>query len=86
MEIKSIKAFLSYYHKTRETTLKVIQAIPKDKINWSYMPGKFTIGDLVRHVAAIERWIFAEVAMGKKDGAGPVLPYQGVFFAEMRRI
>lgn len=66
MEIKSINAFLSYYERTRQATTKVIQVIPHDKINWSYMPGKFTIGDLVRHIAAIERWVFAEVAQGNK--------------------
>jgi len=66
MEIKSINAFLSYYEKTRQATLKVIEVIPHDKINWSYKPGKFTIGDLVRHMAAIERWVFAEVAQGNK--------------------
>lgn len=66
MEIKSINAFLSYYEKTRLVTSKVIQVIPKDKINWSYMPGKFSIADLVRHIAAIERYVFAEVAMGNK--------------------
>ena len=66
MEIKTINAFLSYYERTRQITLKVIQATPHDKLDWSYMPGKFTIGDLVRHIAAIERWVFAEVAMGRK--------------------
>lgn len=67
MEIKSINAFLSYYEKTRQVTLRVIQVIPPDKIDWSYMPGKFTIGDMVRHIAAIERWVFAEVALNNKS-------------------
>lgn len=66
MEIKSINAFLSYYEKTRHVTSKVIQIIPHDKLDWSYMPGKFTIGDMVRHIAAIERLVFAEIAIGNK--------------------
>ncbi|CAN5568672.1 hypothetical protein BH11BAC2_BH11BAC2_09630 [soil metagenome] len=66
MEIIKIEAFISYYEKTRETTLKVIEVIPHDKLDWSYMTGKFTIGDVVRHIAAIERNIFAEVALGNK--------------------
>ncbi|MGZ3902370.1 MAG: DinB family protein [Bacteroidia bacterium] len=66
MEIKSINAFLSYYEKTRQVTSKVIKVIPHEKVNWSYMPGKFTIGDMVRHMAAIERWVFAEVAIDNK--------------------
>jgi uncharacterized damage-inducible protein DinB len=64
MEIKTIDSFLSYYERTREATNRIIQVIPHDKLDWSYMPGKFTIADLVRHLAAIERNIFAEVASG----------------------
>ena len=66
MEITKIETFLSYLEKTRRTTLKVIEAIPNDKLDWSYMAGKFTIADLVRHIAAIERNVFAEVAVGNK--------------------
>lgn len=66
MEITKIETFLSYFEKTRVATLKVIEVIPHDKIDWSYMPEKFTIADLVRHIAAIERNIFAEVALGNK--------------------
>lgn len=92
MEIKSIKAFLSYYEKTREATLKVIQVIPKEKVNWSYMPSKFTIGDIVRHIAAIERWVFAEVALGNRPsykGCGKELAdgYENIitYFNEMQK-
>ncbi|MDP1810969.1 MAG: DinB family protein [Sediminibacterium sp.] len=66
MEITKIETFLSYFEKTRLATLKVIEVIPHDKLDWSYMPDKFTIADLVRHIAAIERNVFAEVALGNK--------------------
>ena len=59
--------FLAYYEKTRTVTTQVIQVIPPDKVDWSYMKGKFTIGDLVRHIAAIERQVFAEIAKGNKS-------------------
>jgi uncharacterized damage-inducible protein DinB len=32
--------------------------------HYTYLPGKFTVGDLVRHIAAIERNLFAEVVLG----------------------
>ena len=32
---------------------------------WTYAEGKFTFGDLLRHLAAIERWMFTENAQGK---------------------
>lgn len=56
--------FLHYYEKTREQTKRIIEAIPQDKLDWTYQPGKFTFGDLIRHLAAIERTVFAEVSIG----------------------
>jgi uncharacterized damage-inducible protein DinB len=66
MEITSIDTFLSYYERTRLITLNVIKVIPPDKLDWAYAPGKFSIADLVRHIAAIERTVFAEVVRGNK--------------------
>src|SRR6476620_5212854 len=67
MEIININSFLNYYEKTRAITLKVLAVIPKDQLDWSYMRGKFTIGDLVRHIAAAERDLFTEIAIGNKS-------------------
>ena len=60
MEITSVQTFLDYYEKIRQRTLRVINCIPPDKIEWTYKEGKFTFGDLIRHLAAIERYMFAE--------------------------
>jgi uncharacterized damage-inducible protein DinB len=43
----------------------VVRCIPPDKLDWSYAPGKFTLGDLVRHIATIECHMFAENVQGK---------------------
>lgn len=43
--------------------MRVVACVPPDRVNWTYKEGKFTIGDLMRHLAAIERWMFAENAM-----------------------
>jgi uncharacterized damage-inducible protein DinB len=64
MEINSITSFLSYYDKIREGTNQIIQVIPKDKMDWTYKSEKFTIADVVRHIAAIERNVFAELVLG----------------------
>ncbi len=66
MEVTNFDSFLSYYEKTRLITTKVIEVIPVNKLDWAYMPGKFTIGDLLRHIAAIERYVFAEISIGNK--------------------
>jgi uncharacterized damage-inducible protein DinB len=60
MEIRTVEPFLAYYEKIRQRTMRVVQCIPPDKIEWTYKAGKFTLGDLLRHLAAIERFMFAE--------------------------
>lgn len=64
MEITSFIEFIRYYERTRDITRKVVAVIPPDKADWTYKPGKFTIADLVRHIAAIERHLFMEVIQG----------------------
>jgi uncharacterized damage-inducible protein DinB len=65
MEITRIEPFLEYYRKIRHRTVGVIERIPPDKIEWTYQPGRWTLGDLVRHLGALERFMFAENAQGK---------------------
>ena len=60
MEITTIPPFLEYYSKIRERTLKVVRCIPADKFDWTYQEGKFTCADLIRHIATIERYMYAE--------------------------
>jgi uncharacterized damage-inducible protein DinB len=55
-----VAAFLQYWESVRGRTRRVIERIPPDKLEWSPGPGRFTLGDLVRHLAAIERLQFAE--------------------------
>jgi uncharacterized damage-inducible protein DinB len=65
MQIHSIDSFLEYLHKVHQRTLRVVRCIPPDRLEWSYAPGKFTLGDLARHIATIERNMFAENVQGK---------------------
>lgn len=65
MEVTTVNGFLDYYGKVRQRTLRVAAAIPPDQIEWTYRIGKFTIGDLLRHLGAIERYMWAENVQGK---------------------
>jgi uncharacterized damage-inducible protein DinB len=56
----TVSSFLQYWESVRGRTRRVIERIPPDKLEWSPGPGRFTLGDLVRHLAAIERLQFAE--------------------------
>jgi uncharacterized damage-inducible protein DinB len=65
MEITGIESFLPYYKNVRERTMRLARVIPPDKLEWTCAPGKFTLGDLLRHIAAIERYLWAELVQGK---------------------
>lgn len=67
MEITTIKPFLKYYENLRKRTLKVIECIPPDQMDWTHREGKFTFADLIRHLAATERFMFAETVQNKKS-------------------
>ena len=65
MEITTVEGFLKYYGGIRRRTLSVIERIPAEKIDWTYREGKWTLGDVVRHIAAIERWMWGENVQGR---------------------
>jgi uncharacterized damage-inducible protein DinB len=65
MEITNRPEFLDYWEKIRQRTLRVMASIPADKFDWSYQEGKFSFADIIRHLAAIERYMYAENAQLK---------------------
>jgi uncharacterized damage-inducible protein DinB len=65
MEIRDATSFLDHYEKLRQRTSRVVACIPPERIEWTYREGKFTLGDLVRHLGALERYMFAENVQGR---------------------
>ena len=65
MQIQDLDIFLDYLDKVHQRTMRVVRCIPADKLDWSYRDGKFTLGDLVRHLGAIERNMYGENIQGK---------------------
>jgi uncharacterized damage-inducible protein DinB len=65
MQITTIAPFLDYWRGIRERTRRVVLVVPSDQIEWSYAPGKWTFGDIVRHLAGIERDMYAENVHGR---------------------
>jgi uncharacterized damage-inducible protein DinB len=53
---------ISYFDRIRERTMSVVAVVPPERIDWTFKEGKFTFGDVMRHLGAIERWMFAENA------------------------
>jgi len=62
MDVTRVEPFLDYWEKVRGRTRRVVERIPEESLEWTWKPGRFTLGDLVRHLAGIERWMYAENA------------------------
>ncbi len=97
MEIRDPIVFLDYLKSTHERTRRLLPLIPAADLEWAPAPGRFTFGDLVRHLAGIERWMYAETVSGRPsrypghartlaDGPEAVLKYYDKLHAESRAI
>jgi uncharacterized damage-inducible protein DinB len=97
MEIRDRQTFLSYLDTTHSRTRRVIERIPAADLEWAPAPGKFSFGDLVRHLACIERYMYAETVQGRSsrysshgrdlaDGLTDVLAFYDERHAESRQI
>ncbi|HTR38973.1 MAG TPA: DinB family protein [Bryobacteraceae bacterium] len=70
MEIRDPGEFLNYFNKVHQRTMNVVRVVPPDKVDWRFREGKFTLGDLVRHIATTNRYMFLEVALGRPSAYG----------------
>jgi uncharacterized damage-inducible protein DinB len=71
-----VAAFLDNLARVHERTRRVAVLIPAAEMEWTPAPGRFTLGGLVRHLAAVERWMYAETVHGRPSrytGAGSEL-------------
>jgi uncharacterized damage-inducible protein DinB len=75
--ITSLPDFVRYFEGVRERTLRFIAPIPPEQIDFAPHAGKFSFGDLIRHIASCEamfvgaaldgRWVYP--GHGKELGA-----------------
>jgi len=65
MENRRVGELVGYFEKVRARTQRVADCIPPDRLEWTWAPGKFTLGDILRHLAGIERDMYAENAEGR---------------------
>ena len=65
MEIQRAETFAAYFEGIRGRTLRVAACIPRDRLEWAPRAGAFSFGDLLHHLGAIERYMFAENAQGR---------------------
>jgi uncharacterized damage-inducible protein DinB len=62
----SLEDFLAYLERVRDRTRRLAVLIPPRHINWAPKLGAMTTGDLVRHIAVTERFVWAETVAGRR--------------------
>jgi uncharacterized damage-inducible protein DinB len=71
MQVRDPGEFVNYFDKIHQRTMRVVRSIPPDRVDWTFREGKFTLGDLARHIATANRYIFLEVVKnGRSTYAG----------------
>jgi uncharacterized damage-inducible protein DinB len=63
--MESPAEFVRYFRNVRSRTARLIPLIPPDRLEWSAGPGALSFGDLLRHLAGTERWMWAENVAGR---------------------
>lgn len=97
MEIRDPSTFLEYLGTFHGRTRRVIECIPPAELEWAPAPDKFSFGDVVRHLAGIERYMYAETVRGQPsrysghertlaDGYDATLAYYDRLHSESRAI
>ena len=96
-ESPDLSLFLDYVENVHARTRRIVACIPADALEWVPGPGRWSAGDQVRHLAAIERWMYAETASGRPsryaghgrefaDGLPTVLAYYDTLHDEARAV
>ena len=92
-----LRHFLDYLASVHARTRRVVDCIPADGLEWVPAPGRWSAGDQVRHLAGIERGMYAETVAGRPSrypghgaalasGLSGVLAYHDRLHAESRAI
>ena len=97
MDIQNAGAFTEYWENVRGRTRRVVLVVPPEQIEWAPAPGRWSLGDIVRHLAGIERDMYAENVQGRPSryqghgtelarGLAAVLAYHDLKHAEAQAI
>jgi uncharacterized damage-inducible protein DinB len=65
MEVTRIAPFLEYLDRVHQRTRRIVQRVRDEDLEWQAGPDRFTPGDLIRHLAGIERFMWAETVHGR---------------------
>jgi len=63
--LQDVPSFLAYWRNARSRTVRVLDALTPEDLEWAPAPGAFSFGDLFRHLAGLERFMYAENVQGR---------------------
>jgi len=76
LNITEVGGFVRYFEGVRARTVRVVECVPGEHLEWRPSESRFSCGDLIRHIAGTERFMFAENACLRPSaypGHGPEL-------------
>ncbi|MEJ2203022.1 MAG: DinB family protein [Gemmatimonadota bacterium] len=93
MERLDAASFIDWMSGVHRRTRALAEVVPPGRLEWSPAPGRFTPGDILRHIAATERWMWGENVQGRPsrypghgtelaEGKEDVLAYLDAMHAE----
>jgi len=65
MELTEIGPFLSFLQSVRKRTRAIATVVPCEQLEWRPQPDAMSAGDLIRHIAGTERWMYVENVHGR---------------------
>jgi uncharacterized damage-inducible protein DinB len=97
MEVTRIAPFLDYLDRVHERTRRIVTRVPESELEWHAGPDRLTPGELIRHLAGIERFMYAENVHGRPstypghsrdlaDGLTKTVAYYDRLHAESRAL
>ena len=97
MEVTRIGPFVEYLDRVHERTRRIVTRVREDDLEWQAGPGRLTPGELIRHLAGIERFMYAETVHGRPsaypghardlaDGLAATIAYYDRLHAESRSL
>jgi uncharacterized damage-inducible protein DinB len=65
MEVIRVGPFVEYLDRVHQRTRRIVDAVREEDLEWQAGPGRLTPGELIRHLAGIERYMYAENVHGR---------------------
>lgn len=74
MEVIRVAPFLDYLDRVHARTRRIVECVSSSDLEWRAGPNHFTAGELIRHLAGIERYMYGETVHGRPSRYAGLAP------------